>query len=195
MRELNEAYETLSDPSRRRIYHRDLDDAQSRRRGMATTKSSTLLQDAHLPIKAFFRGAELDVRVNDPSNPDGAETYRLEVPPETAPGSRFRISRAENSPGGIVQVRVKALPSHRFKARGSDLRCDLRIASDRAKKGGDERIPGPDDSMVTVRIPPRVTRGDVIRIPGEGLPKARGGRGDLLVRVMYRPDVRVSRRV
>ena len=28
---------------------------------------------------------------------------------------------------------------------------------------------------------------------GEGLPKPRGGRGDLLVRVTYRPEVRVTR--
>ena len=28
---------------------------------------------------------------------------------------------------------------------------------------------------------------------GEGLPKPRGGRGDLLVRVTYRPPVRITR--
>jgi DnaJ-class molecular chaperone len=44
-----------------------------------------------------------------------------------------------------------------------------------------------------ITIPPRVARGEVLRVPGEGLPKPRGGRGDLLVRVTYRPEVRVTR--
>jgi DnaJ-class molecular chaperone len=33
----------------------------------------------------------------------------------------------------------------------------------------------------------------VLRVPGEGLPKPRGGRGDLLVRVTYRVEVKISR--
>jgi DnaJ-class molecular chaperone len=38
-----------------------------------------------------------------------------------------------------------------------------------------------------------VKRGEIIRIAGEGMPKLRGGRGDLLVRISYRPEVRVTR--
>jgi DnaJ-class molecular chaperone len=47
--------------------------------------------------------------------------------------------------------------------------------------------------MVRVQIPPGVGRGAVLRIAGEGLPKPRGGRGELLVRIAYRPEVRTSR--
>jgi DnaJ-class molecular chaperone len=46
---------------------------------------------------------------------------------------------------------------------------------------------------VRVEIPKGVARGEVLRIEGEGLPKARGGRGDLLVRIQYRPEVRITR--
>jgi DnaJ-class molecular chaperone len=42
-------------------------------------------------------------------------------------------------------------------------------------------------------IPRNAKRGEIIRIAGEGMPKARGGRGDLLVRLTYRPEVRVTR--
>jgi DnaJ-class molecular chaperone len=45
-----------------------------------------------------------------------------------------------------------------------------------------------------VPIPRGVERGEVLRIAGEGLPKSRGGRGDLLVRINYRVEVRISRR-
>jgi DnaJ-class molecular chaperone len=54
-------------------------------------------------------------------------------------------------------------------------------------------IQGITGSMLRVQIPRGVGRGTVIRISGEGLPKPRGGRGDLLVRITYRPEVRSSR--
>jgi DnaJ-class molecular chaperone len=44
-----------------------------------------------------------------------------------------------------------------------------------------------------VPIPAHISRGEVLRLRGEGLPKPRGGRGDLLIRITYRPEVRVSR--
>lgn len=194
MQAINEAHETLSDPTRRQIYNRDLDDHQSRARPRGGSRNAVVRQDVHIPIRDFFRGTSLEVRVNDPSNPDGAETYQLEVPPDTALGSRFRIARDKSSVGGTVEVRVKAFPNHHFKTRGSDLRCDLRVSLDRVTKGGIERVQGPAERMISVVIPPRVSRGEIIRVSGEGLPKARGGRGDLLVRITFRPTVHVSRR-
>jgi DnaJ-class molecular chaperone len=44
-----------------------------------------------------------------------------------------------------------------------------------------------------VTIPRGVGRGEILRIPGEGLPKPRGGRGDMLVRITYRPEVKITR--
>ncbi|MEI7535068.1 MAG: DnaJ C-terminal domain-containing protein, partial [Verrucomicrobiae bacterium] len=81
----------------------------------------------------------------------------------------------------------------RFKTRGSDLRCDLKIKADRAAQGGMEMVRGLTGSMVRVPIPRGVGRNEIIRIANEGLPKSRGGRGDLLVRITYRVEVRISR--
>jgi DnaJ-class molecular chaperone len=92
-----------------------------------------------------------------------------------------------------VTVRVKAQPDGRFKVRGADVRCDLQISFDRAQKGGAESLRGLAGEFLRVTIPARVKAGEVIRISGAGLPKAAGARGDLLVRVMYRPEVRITR--
>jgi len=191
---LNAAYEILSNPALRADYDRELDAPKQATTARRTGKfERNVSEDVHLRIEDFLRGTTLEVRVKNPSAPSANETYSLAIPPGTAPGVRFRIPRAEPFAGGIVTVRVKPLPHFRFKTRGSDLRCDLKIKNERATQGGTEMIHGLTGAMLRVQIPSRVERGEIIRIPGEGLPKPRGGRGDLLVRIIYRPEVRISR--
>jgi DnaJ-class molecular chaperone len=192
--EINAAYEVLGDPERRRSYDESLA-AEGKRKtaSRAGGRVAPISQDVLLRLEEFFRGTSLEVRVNDPGNPDGPEVYALEIPPATAPGARFRIRREGAFGGGLVLVRLRTLPDFRFKVRGSDLRCELRITHRRAVQGGSESLRGVTGNFLRVPIPPGVARGEVLRIQGEGLPKPRGGRGDLLVRVAYTPDVRITR--
>jgi curved DNA-binding protein len=190
-RALNAAHETLSDPERREAYDLELASARKSTRPARGSKvDRNLAQEVHLRIEDLLRGTTLEVRVNDPSNPNGPETYPLAIPPETAPGARLRVPRAE---GGFVLVRVRARPDFRFKVRGSDLRCDLKIKPERAIQGGTEMVRGINGTQLRVSIPRGAARGETIRISGEGLPKPRGGRGDLLVRITYRVDVRIRK--
>ena len=193
--ELNAAHEILSDPERRAAYDRELDAAKksSTAKTRAAKIQRNLSQDVNLRLEDFLHGTTREVRVNDPANPDGAELYELVVPPNIAPGTRFRLPRTGVFAGGFVQLRVKALPNFRFKVRGSDLRCDLKIKTERAVQGGVEMIPGLAGARLRVTIPRGVARGEIIRLTGEGLPKPRGGRGDLLVRIAYHVAVRVTR--
>jgi len=192
-RALNEAYQLLLDPLRRQALDREL--ARAAKREHANRPPPALLkQDALVSPAELLRGTTLTVHVHDPVHPAGRETYEVDIPAGTAPGTRFRIPRSAPLDHGVVQVRVKARPDARFKPRGSDVRCELRISLARAASGGSEVVPGLAGKSVRVVIPPRVARGTILRVPGEGLPKPHGGRGDLLVRIRYRPEVRVTGR-
>jgi DnaJ-class molecular chaperone len=191
---INAANEVLSDPERRAAYDRDLALHERPPQGAGSGGiKRDISHDVFLHVEDFIRGTSLEIKVNDPANPHSPEIHSLIVPEDTAPGTRFRLPRDEPFEGGHVVVRVRARPGHRFKVKGPDLRTDLRISAQRATAGGREMIPGAAGRMVAVQIPPRVARGAIVRVSGEGLPKARGGRGDLLVRIVYRPEVRVTR--
>jgi DnaJ-class molecular chaperone len=190
---LNAAHEILSDPDLRAAYDRGLDaPKKSSTPARAAKIQRNLSQNVPLRLEDFLRGTTREVRINDPANPNGAEVYELVVPPETAPGTYFRLPRAGIFAGGFVRLRVKAQPNFRFKVRGSDLRCDLKIKAGRAAQGGLEMIRGISGAMLRVPIPRGVSRGEIIRIRGEGLPRPRGGHGDLLVKIAYRIEIRVS---
>jgi len=191
---LNRAYTILSHPERRRAY----DEKLNRHEKTPAEKYSRPMVKhinhvVHIGIQEIIRGTTLDVRVNDPANPAGMEMYTLVVPPETAPGTRFHLKRDAPFESGFVRVQIKVRPDARFKVRGSDVRHDLKINSRRAALGGSESIRGPMGNIISVQIPANVPRGKIIKIAGEGLLKTRGGRGDLLVRISYRPEIRITR--
>lgn len=191
---LNAAYRVLGNPDQRKRYDRQLKEERTARRRRFGRSVPPIQQDVHVRIDDLFRGTELEVEVNDPGNSAGRESYLLKIPPGTAPNARFRIERDQNDAGGILQARIKLFPDHLFKVRGSDLRCDLKIPRRIAVSGGLQSIRGPQGQMLKIEVPPGVARGEIIRVDGEGLPNPRGGRGDLLVRVIFQPEVRIKRR-
>ena len=190
IQKLNAAYAQLGDTTRRRSYDRELEQVDKiRAAGLSVANIAHTLQ---LNLQDFLRGRTCEFSVRDTVNREQVETYRLVILPDTAPGARFRLKRATSFGRGWVVVRLKARPDFRFKPRGSDLRCDLKISGRRAVLGGMESIRSVTGHVLRVPVPPQVVRGHLVRIAGEGLPKARGGRGDLLVRITFRPEVRVA---
>ena len=101
--------------------------------------------------------------------------------------------------GGLVVVaqQVQGAMRHQMREmRGGAFACRRRFPPHHAKRQRDvaEMLPGPAGGMLRVLIPRGVGRGEIVRVVGQGLHKSRGGRGDLLVRITYRPEVRITRR-
>jgi len=98
--------------------------------------------------------------------------------------------------GGAGQARSQGGRPSTMQMRGADLESDMTLDFVEAAKGGERRLslarPAPDGSAVkesiTVRIPPGVTDGGRLRIPGKGGQGLGGGPpGDLWLSLRVEP--------
>ena len=112
-------------------------------------------------------------------------TVEVSIPPGTRPGQTIRL-KGQGRPGGLggssgdALVTVEFVPHPLFRVDGDTLRRDIAITLDEAVLGAKVRVPTLD-GPVTLTVPPKSSGGRALRLKGKGLPRAGGGRGDLLV--------------
>lgn len=119
-----------------------------------------------------------------------APLKRIEVtiPAGAQNGMRIRVpGRGEAGAGGgvsgdlylLVEVRAHA----RFERRGDDLYVDVDVPVADAALGGEVRVPTLKGRALALTIPAGTQAGKVFRLAGQGMPRARGGFGDLHAKV------------
>ncbi len=121
---------------------------------------------------------------------EGRESISVNIPPGVREGSRIRIA-GKGYPGrfggkdGDLYIVVHLLPHPRFTAKGSDLYTKVKVPISTAVLGGEVEVETIDGGKIKLKIPKGVKDGQKLRVPGKGLPKLKGGRGDLYVEVHY----------
>ena len=121
------------------------------------------------------------VRVDLPTG----RTLEVTVPFGTRPGQTIRL-KGQGRPSpmggtpGDAMVTVEFVPHPLFRVDGDTLRREIAITLDEAVLGAKVRVPTLD-GPVTLTVPPKSSGGRTLRLKGKGLPRAGGGRGDLLV--------------
>ncbi len=112
------------------------------------------------------------------------ETVRkvVEIPPGVDNGYRVRIA-GEGEPGayggppGDLYIQVRVKPHRYFRRQGNDILLHLTINVAQAALGAEVEVPTVDGPAM-LRIPPGTQSGDVLVLPGKGVPDRRGRRGD-----------------
>jgi len=153
----------------------------SQRGGDVRAKLEIDLEDAIGGAKrrlGFSDGRNLDVTI--PKGATDGQVLRLKG--QGAPG------RA--GPGdALIEISIRPHPI--FKREGDNLVMDLPISAPDAVLGGKVEAPTPE-GPVTLSIPPGSNSGSTLRLKGRGMTGPRGGRGDLMARLIVtlpdRPD-------
>ncbi|MBB3915201.1 DnaJ C-terminal domain-containing protein [Rhizobium fabae] len=132
------------------------------------------------------------------SLPEGRE-IGFALPAGTTDGHEVRLKgQGFKLPGmqrGDAVVNIRIAPDPRFTVDGFDLHAVLPLSIENAVLGTEARIDGPNGPL-NVTIPAWSGSDKTIRIPGQGLPREEGGRGDLVaeLRIMLweKPDDKVT---
>jgi DnaJ-class molecular chaperone len=118
-------------------------------------------------------------------------TLDVTIPKGAADGQVLRL-KGQGSPGragpGDALIELSIRPHPIYRREGENLAMDLPVSAPDAILGGKVQAPTPD-GPVTLSIPPGSNSGSVLRLKGKGLPQTKGGRGDLMARlVVMLPD-------
>ncbi len=125
------------------------------------------------------------------------ETISVKVPAGVANGNFIPLrgmgdSGPRSGPAGDLIVLIEEKEHATFERDGDDLHLDTPINFATATLGGKVEVPLLDGSRVKLDIPAGTPSGQVLRVRGKGIPHLRGGRGDLLARVVVWVPTRVS---
>jgi molecular chaperone DnaJ len=121
------------------------------------------------------------------------------IPPGVDTGTRIRLTGEgevgePGAPRGDLYCVIRVHEHPFFQRDGTTLVCQVPITFSQAAIGGDIQVPTLDGA-IEHRLRGGIQGGEVIRIPGRGIPNLRGGSvGDLLVQIMVETPRNLTKR-
>jgi len=158
--------------------------------GGRVRKGKSVRVDVDITFKESIFGTDKEVRTG------GNSRITLKIPSGVENGTTLRVQgRGEPLEGGQpgdLHVHIFVTPDPRFKKQGMNIVTDAKIPLSLSLLGGDHLIQTLDGDM-TLKIPDRISNGEILRVKSKGVPDERGRRGDLYVRIIVDLTKKLSR--
>jgi curved DNA-binding protein len=157
----------------------------------AARRGADLEAELELSLEEAARGGHRWVALAD------GRSYEVTIPPGVRDGQRIRLA-GEGGPGrsggagGDLFLRVRLKPHPRLRLRGDDLVTQLPVSPWEAALGATVDLQTLD-GRAQVRVPAGSSCGRRLRLRGEGMPRAGGGKGDLYAEVKIVLPKKLSR--
>ena len=143
-----------------------------------------------ISIEDAFRGTTISLSLSMPEYDASGRvrrvprTVKARVAPGAVDGQRLRLpgkggKGAQGGRDGDLYLDIALKPHPLYRATGHDLYLDLPLAPWEAALGATVEVPtlsGP----VSLKVPAGTSAARKLRLAGRGLPKPRGGAGDLI---------------
>jgi molecular chaperone DnaJ len=124
----------------------------------------------------------------------------ITVPPGVETGTQLRLNGEGEAgyfggPQGDLYVQVSVRDDRYFERDGQNLHVKASVSYLQALLGSELEVDTLEDEVATIEVPPGTQSGDVLAIPGQGLPSLRSQRrGDLLVHVKVEFPKKLSKK-
>ncbi|MGK7875208.1 MAG: DnaJ C-terminal domain-containing protein [Xenococcaceae cyanobacterium] len=208
-KDINEAYDILSDENKRLEYNKLLFGKARRKPSRVNGNGSAPSYRQNFDLrkfKDFTPGTIKTPRVVTPRNSrrdvearltlplekayqGGKERIRLEdgrslevdMPSGMVNGQRIRL-KGQGIDGGDLYLKITVARHPFFEVQGPDIYCQVPVTPSEAVLGGAVKVPT-IDGLVKMTVPRGVRSGQRLRLANKGYPDAQGNRGDQLVEI------------
>ena len=150
------------------------------RRGNVRMRGHDLEANLALTIEDAAHGLESELEL------DGRK-IRVRIPRGATDGERLRLAGkggagVNGGPNGDLYLNIVLRPHALYKASGHDLEIEVPLTPSEAALGAEIEIPTLN-GRVAMKIPAGSPSGQRLRLSGKGLPKPKGGAGDLYAKL------------
>lgn len=160
------------------------------RRPRGPQRGSDIEHPVQISLAESIHGTQrqLNLTIRDPQS--GAEQKRnvtIKIPAGVGEGARVRAAGqggegSNNGPRGDLFL-ITHIKRHPFwKREGDNLSCEMPVTFAEAALGATIEVPAPQGT-VGLKIPAGTQSGQTFRLSGRGVPKLKGGAGDVLVKI------------
>lgn len=167
--------------------------------GRASRQAPVKGQDIQATYTIGFKEAVLGTTVTLQLPQQNAKTkkFTVKIPPGINDGGKIKLAGKGNpgpagSPAGDLYITIQVTPDKRYLRQGNDLKIKVPVAFQELVLGTVLTIPTITGKKVSLKIPAGTANERILRVKGEGVPKANQTKGDLLVQLQVKVPEKLS---